>query len=267
MAERSSDDPYHRVEYRRMIAWPARIQREASLLGEVLGSAPERSVLDLGCGTGEHADYLASQGFRTVGIDRSEAQIDKAREYEGRHGAAGPRFVLGDFTSLRRHVDERFGAALCLGNALPHLEDEALAEALAELAGRLLPGGVLLLQLLNYERIRGRQMRHLPLNFREDPAHEGGEIVFLRLMSLDGPRHVRFNPLTLALRPGGEPPVELKAAREVRLRTWSRLELTAALSEAGFAPRAVYGDMSGGAYEGDVSTDLVMVAELRTPAG
>ncbi|MFQ5350291.1 MAG: class I SAM-dependent methyltransferase, partial [Thermoanaerobaculia bacterium] len=154
MADRQTEDPYRRVDYRRMIAWPARIEREAPFLRAVLAAAPEPSVLDLGCGTGEHAEFLAGEGYRTVGIDRSEAQIGKAREYEGRHGAAGPRFLFGDFTALGEHTDERFGAAIWLGNGLPHLEDEALATALAELAGRLLPGGVLVLQLLNYERIR-----------------------------------------------------------------------------------------------------------------
>ena len=143
----------------------------------------------------------------------------------------------------------------------------SLAASSASAAARLLPGGVLLLQLLNYERIRDRVIRHLPLNFRDDPAQPGGEVVFLRLMTLDGPRHVRFNPLTLALHPGSEPPVELKGAREVRLRTWNRAELTAVLAEAGFAAREIYGDMEGGSYEAQESTDLVMVAELRAPTG
>lgn len=262
MTDDCRDDPYHRVDYRRMIAWPARIEREAPLLRAVLGSAPEPSVLDLGCGTGEHADFLAAQGFRTVGVDRSEAQIGKAREYEGRHGEAGPRFLLGDFTALGDHTDERFGGAIWLGNGLPHLEDDQLATLLDGLGQRLLPGGVLLLQLLNYERIRSQGIRHLPLNFRQDPAGPG-EIVFLRLMTLDGDRHVRFNPMTLVLRPGEEPSAELKGASEVRLRTWSRGELVEALDSAGFVARATHGDMTGGAFEPEASTDLVMVAERR----
>jgi len=265
MTEEQRDDPYHRVDYRRMIAWPARIEREAPFLGRFLAAAPDPSVLDLGCGTGEHADFLASQGFRTVGIDRSEAQITKAREYEGRHGEAGPRFVVGDFTALGEHTSERFGGAIWLGNGLPHLEDDELATALDGLAERLLPGGVLVLQLLNYERIRAHGIRHLPLNFRDDPA-EPGEIVFLRLMTPDGSRHVRFNPTTLALRPGAEPAVELKGAREVRLRTWSRRALETALTAAGFAVREIHGDMIGGDYEAELSTDLVMVARLSTPS-
>ncbi len=124
---------------------------------------------------------------------------------------------------------------------------------------------MLLVQLLNYERIRAQEIRHLPLNFRDDPT-AAGEIVFLRIMTLDGPRHVRFNPMSLALRPGQEPPVELKSAHEVRLRTWTRSELGEALAAAGFAVRAVHGDMTGGAYEAGRSHDLVVVAALRATA-
>jgi SAM-dependent methyltransferase len=265
MSTDHNDDPYHRVDYRRMIAWPARIEREAPFLRAVLESAPEASVLDLGCGTGEHADFLAAEGLRTVGIDRSEAQIAKAREYEGRRGAAGPRFLLGDFTSLAQHTRELFGAAIWLGNGLPHLEDDELERTLSQLAELLVPGGVVLLQLLNYERIRHQGIRHLPLNFRDDPA-EPGEIVFLRLMTLDGERHVRFSPLTLALRPGGEPAAEIKSAREVRLRSWTRPEIEAALVAAGFEVRRIRGDMTGGDYRPQQSVDLVVVAALPDAA-
>jgi 2-polyprenyl-3-methyl-5-hydroxy-6-metoxy-1,4-benzoquinol methylase len=74
------DDPYSRVDYRRFVAWPQRIEREWPFLQKVLGSAPSRRVLDLGCGTGEHARFLATKGFSVVGIDASESMLAKARE-------------------------------------------------------------------------------------------------------------------------------------------------------------------------------------------
>ncbi|MDX1501567.1 MAG: class I SAM-dependent methyltransferase [Thermoanaerobaculia bacterium] len=253
------DDPYSRVDYRRMVAWPERIARERPLLESFARRAPDPSVVDLGCGTGEHALFLASLGLRTVGVDRSETQLGKARELQDAHPPHGPRVLLGDVRALDELTDERFGAAIALGNGLPSLEDADLDRALTALARRLVPGGGLLIQILNYERILGRGVRHLPLNFRGEPGTDG-EAVFLRLMTAHGDRHVLFHPTTLALHPGSEPPVTVEATKEVRLRAWRRTELEARLEANGFSVEAVWGDMTGGRYEAAESSDLVVAA-------
>jgi glycine/sarcosine N-methyltransferase len=260
----SPDNPYKRLNYRRLIAWPARIERESPFLEEEIHRSPEQSVIDLGCGTGEHARHLASLGFRAVGIDRSGEQIEKARDYEDEFPPHGPAFLGGEIEDLPDLTDERFGAAICLGNVLPHLDDEPLGRALEALAACLLLGGRLLLQIVNYERIITRGDRHLPLNFRSDPEQEG-EIVFLRLMKPDGDRHVRFFPSTLLLQPGEDPPLSIKAAREVRLRAWRLSELETALGEYGFRIDGTYGDMDRAAFEPEESSDLILTATLEGP--
>ena len=265
MSPARTDDPYSRFSYRRLIAWPERIARERPFLESELARSPGSSLLDLGCGTGEHALLFASLGIDAIGIDRSEEMIERAREYEDRHPPYGPRFVLGDFAELPSLVEESFAAAICLGNVLPHLEESALESCLAAWAERLLPGGRLILQLLNYERILGEGVRQLPINFREDPSGEG-EIVFLRLMTPIDDHHVSFQPTTLRLRPGHDPPLELKATREVRLRAWTLPELEDRLGTAGFQCEAVHGDMTGGPYQPRESSDLVVVAIRRSGA-
>ena len=89
------NDPYSRLSYRRLIAWPARIQREAPFLREVLAGGPSKRLLDLGCGTGEHARFLQEEGFEVTGVDASEAQLAQARE-----AGPGPEFVKGDLAAL-----------------------------------------------------------------------------------------------------------------------------------------------------------------------
>ena len=253
-------NPYSRLNYRRLIAWPARIEREWPFLETALARAPAKTVIDLGCGTGEHARHLASRGFKAFGIDRSEEQIAEAGDYEREFDECGPRFLLGEIADLPRLTEERFGAALCLGNVLPHLEDRELAVALEGLASRTLPGSRLIMQLINYERVFARDIRSLPVNVRDDPESPTDEIAFVRLMTRDGDRHVRFYPMTLAVRPDREPPIELKAAKEVRLRAWRQKDLAAALKDAGFQIESTYGDMVGGKHEAANSADLVVVA-------
>ena len=95
--QQTADDAYSRVDYRRMIAWPARIEREWPFLQSVLGTAPNRRLLDLGCGTGEHSRFLAAKGFDVVGIDSSPAMITKARDGGAQTGV---RFIEGDIAAL-----------------------------------------------------------------------------------------------------------------------------------------------------------------------
>ena len=251
----STSDPYSRVEYRRLIAWPARIEREWPLIARVLESGPSRRVLDLGCGPGEHARRLAVEGFEVVGVDASEAMLAQA--------TAEPvpdnlRFVRGDLREIATVTEGSFGGAICLGNTLPHLlERDDLLRMARGLRERLLPGAPLLLQILNYDRIFARGERSLPINFRPDPQ---GELVFVRLMTPQEDGTVLFHPMTLLLRPGEDPPVQLHHAREVRLRGWKRADVENVLAEAGFDFREAYGGFDGAPWEATESRDLILVA-------
>jgi len=62
--------------------------------------APCRAI-DLGCGTGSNAIFLAQQGFDVTGVDFAASAIEKARR---RADAAGVRaqFVVDDLTNLRQ---------------------------------------------------------------------------------------------------------------------------------------------------------------------
>ena len=157
------DDPYSRVNYRRLIAWEERITREGPFLLSLLDRAPERSVIDLGCGTGEHVAFFAEADARAVGLDRSDSMITAAKDHEV---AGKGRFVLGDALEARAALGDEspFGLAICLGNMLPHvMEDTDLARFLTSAHDILRPGGLLLIQILNYEGILATGKRHLPL--------------------------------------------------------------------------------------------------------
>ncbi len=248
------EDPYSRVDYRRFVAWPDRIRREAPFLKEILEKAPERSVIDLGCGTGEHSRFLAGEGFRAVGLDRSESMLAKAQE---KPLSPNLQFVLGEIQNLGDVVKGRFGAAISLGNTLVHLpERQDLERAFASLAQVLEPGGIFLFQVLNYERIFEKNIRHLPLNFRQE---EDGEIIFVRLMELLEEGKIRFCPTTLKYNPLADPPVQVVRSRMTQLRGWRQADLLPLLQGAGFSILSIHGDMKGGPFEPEVSQDLIMV--------
>lgn len=255
----SSDprDPYSRVNYRRLIAWGKRIEREWPLLDRVLGAGPSKRVLDLGSGTGEHCRFMAEHGFEVVGVDASESMIGVARDED----SPGVTFVHGDIRHLEELVEGSFGSALCLGNTLPHLLDPEDLRLMATGLRRCLePGGALLLQLLNYDRVFDGGLRYLPVNFRPPEEGEQGEIVFLRLMDPRPDGSVVFLPSTLLYRRDGEPPLELLSSRRVRLRGWRRPEVLEALREAGFQSLRTLGSFAEDPFDSATSPDLIVVA-------
>lgn len=250
--ESHRDDPFSRANYRALIAWPERLRREGPFLEQFLAGLPDRSVLDVGCGSGEHSRHLAALDFRVTGLDRSPAMIESASE------APLPpnlRFVTGDLLDAGRLITECFGGALCLGNMLPFLAGpDELRRAIAVLAGRLVPGGRLLFQLLNYERLRARNERALPINFRPG---DDGEIVFVRLMQFESDNRVLFFPTTLELQPGADDPVRVVRSKRAELHTWTRADLEPALAAAGFESIRWFGTMTGEPFAPMESPDLV----------
>lgn len=252
------DDPYSRAQYRKLIAWERRIEREAPFLTALLSRAPDPSVLDLGCGTGEHTAWFAQQGARAVGLDSSESMIASARDHEARgHG----RFVLGDALDAPAALptEAPFGVALCLGNMLPHVrEDDELAAFIRSVRGLLAPGGCLLLQLLNYAKLLRAEVNALPVNVRPG-ENEDERIVFVRLMAGQSGGRVLFFPTTLTLDLASEEPVQVHTSRRVALRAWDATQLRAAFEAMDFEV-ALHGDMQGGPYDELQSHDLVLVA-------
>ncbi|GAB4132195.1 MAG: class I SAM-dependent methyltransferase [Acidobacteriota bacterium] len=249
-------DPYSRVQYRKLVAWPQRIQREAPFLKSWLARLPSHRLLDLGCGTGEHTRFLQDQGCSVVGLDASPSMLSQA--YTA-HSAPGVWFVRGSIDALPLAAGA-FGGAICLGNTLPHLAGgESLRRFFSELGRVLVPGGRLLVQMLNYCRVFEKGIRWLPLNFSAD-AETGGELVFLRLMKLLPDGGVVFCPTTLRFDPASPDPVEVVRSRRVILHGWLLEDLRVAAEAAGMEIASVWGDMTEGEFRPLESQDLVFEA-------
>jgi SAM-dependent methyltransferase len=75
---------------------PWDIKRPDSHLAHIVKNVPVKPcrTLELGCGTGTNAIWLAQQGFTVTAIDLSQTAIEKAR---AKAGADACTFVLADF--------------------------------------------------------------------------------------------------------------------------------------------------------------------------
>lgn len=253
-----TDDRYARFDYSRLINWGDRLPREWKFLEGVLATAPARSILDLGSGTGEHARFLASKGYEVVGLDSSAAMLEKARASTS---GDNPKFVEGDMRDAASVVDRQFGAALCLGNALPHLaEADDLYRLAATLRRVVMPGGVFIAQWINYDRYERTNERALPLSFLPDPDDPQAKIVFLRTMDLQDDGRVVFMPTILKQRPDQDPPIQLVASQRVEIRGWRRTQFEDVLFAAGFTSVEVWGSYAKAPFDPAESRDVILVA-------
>ena len=117
------------------LLWTAEPNRRFA--SEVEDLAPGRA-LDLACGEGRNAVWLAERGWRTTGVDFSDVALAKAERLAASRGVE-VEWVLAD---VLEHEPERgaFELVAVLYLQLPH---EQLAEVLHTSVGALAPGGTL----------------------------------------------------------------------------------------------------------------------------
>jgi SAM-dependent methyltransferase len=107
------------------------------LVEEAADLRPGRA-LELGCGEGRNARWLAERGWRVTAVDFSPVALERARALAERRGLAVD-WVRADATAFRAGPVHDLVALLYL--QLPEAE---LARALAVAVGALAPGGTLL---------------------------------------------------------------------------------------------------------------------------
>jgi SAM-dependent methyltransferase len=123
-------------------------EAECDVLEEVFrryGDGNVRTVLDLGCGTGNHAIPLARRGYRVIGVDRSDEMLAHAREkvsaIQLAEGSVMPIFVHGDVRSVE--LAQQFDAVLMMFAVLSyHLTNDDVLAALRSVRRHLRPGGL-----------------------------------------------------------------------------------------------------------------------------
>ncbi len=130
------DDWNRRYEGSELV-WTARPNR--FLVAEAEGLAPGRA-LDLACGEGRNAVWLAEQGWQVVGVDFSDVAIAKARQLADARGVA-VEWVVAD---LLAYGPEQRGFDLVILFYVQLAEEERRRIVRAG-ADAVAPGGMLLL--------------------------------------------------------------------------------------------------------------------------
>jgi SAM-dependent methyltransferase len=116
-------------------------------IGEIINKTEPTSqslILDVGSGTGHHTAALESRGFRTVGIDKSVAMVNKAKSVYPQL-----KFVQGDVLNSSQFNNGLFTHILCLYFTLYYIKDKSTF--FRNCYQWLKPGGYLVIHVVNRE--------------------------------------------------------------------------------------------------------------------
>jgi ubiquinone/menaquinone biosynthesis C-methylase UbiE len=206
-----------------------------------------RSALDLACGPGRYLRALQAQGARVVGLDLSLDLLHAARR-SGLDGALG--LVCADMLRLPFR-SACFDLVLSMFTSFGYFATEADDRSmLGEVARVLRPGGDLVLDFLNAERLRRELVAETQGRRGRFEVHERRWV--------DTERDLVVKEIEL--RDGGE----RRTYRE-QVRLWSADALVQALAQVGLVVRQRWGDYGGAPFQAAQSERLVVHAQ-RLPA-
>lgn len=209
---------------------PERTALEVDALVNVLNLTLHERILDLGCGWGRHLAELRRRGFTDlVGVDARGAFLEPV----GLEPCGGVTLLERDAAALG--FEAEFDAVYCAFSAL-FAAAETASQVFAAVARALKPGGRLLFDTTNRERLAG--VANPSRSWRG-----GGDLPWLL-------EETRFDLLT-----GAQKIVQRRIFVDGHTRTqtlvryhYTLSELSRLLSAAGLTVTGVYGDWQLGPY-------------------
>lgn len=186
-----------------------------------------RAVLDLGCGTGNHAIALARRGYHVCGVDRSGGMLQRARDKASQGGGVDAEFVLGDLRDVR--LGRTFDACIVMFAVLGYqTTNQDVAAALDTIRRHVEPDGIFVFDVWNGAAVLSvgprERMRTAPDGARRLIRFSSGTLDPRRHLC-----HVHIHQLLLA---GDHLVAETEETHAMRY--FFPLELELLLDQAGF---------------------------------
>jgi len=213
-----------------------------------------KRILDVGCGTGEHAMRMAEAGYQVTAINASPDMLRIARKKAKSKGLS-IGFKCQDFRDL--DFDEEFEAAYCLGYTLLYMRTYPEAGAFLDKIHRaLLTSGVFILDFLNGWRL-------IEEHPKRKHIYRDGETTVTRFdeSSLNKERRLRHLEFSYTIQ-NHTGKVETASAEE-DLRVFFEDEVRFLMTSHGFGDPRAFGDYSLDSPVSDSSWVVVISAHKK----
>lgn len=126
-----------------------------------LKSASVKTLLDLGCGTGNDVLRLAQQGFTVIGVDFSDEAVQQGRSKAEKLGLSA-QFVVADMAKRLPFDSATFDAVM--SNVAIHMfSDRITRELFKEIRRIVRPNGLFVFHVNSTEDASVRAERHPPI--------------------------------------------------------------------------------------------------------
>lgn len=237
------------VNYDSMTEFNRRFKNESSSFRVIIERFNLKSVLDAGCGTGFHSLILSHMGMRVTAVDVSQKMLHQLREH-AKGLCLRVKTLHSSFLGLNNAISKKYDSVFCLGNTLVHiLTKKELFDTLKTFYGLLNPGGILILQILNYNRI-------LKLRNRIQSIREGNDKIFVRFYDYEK-KSIRFNLLIIEKNKDQI----THSLNSVRLHPWLASDIVQILRKAKFKTIKLFGSITMITFDKRLSKDLILFAK------
>ncbi len=241
--------------YDYMIDWETRLQNEDAFFIHLFREQMTQSILDLGCGTGEHVLHWGEMGHNTTGVDSSKEMIAQAKQ-KADELDVDVEFLCLPMDQFAVKIEESFDMITCIGNTLPHVLDQAKLDRLFQnIAAKLNPFGCAVFQLHNFEPILEVQKRDFPVKARQE---NGKEYIFSRFYDYHQEKML-FNLVAITRENGSF----TSKSHSVYHYPWRYQELKDTALKAGFKTVMAYGNFQFEEFNINQSSDLILVCDFQ----
>jgi ubiquinone/menaquinone biosynthesis C-methylase UbiE len=212
-------------------------------------------ILDVGCGTGRHSIPLIKSGYEVTGLDKSQNMLNTFRKK-----LEVVNLKANIIKKDMKNIDfaEEFHAIICMNSAFMYLlADKDILQTLKRFRNALEPGGVAIIDIMNFLNLMGRYKENLVEKHTKDGINMERAI---KHSIEDVPaiwNHQEFGIV--------EDNGEIMTYHELhRFRMHNYNEMRRFLLDVGFSKIRCFGDFTARKEVKSNSTRLLFIAMLNT---